>query len=106
MKGRAGMVLTAAWFCAAAQGQGTDTNAVLDSWFAAQSNTRAWRAEFTQTRALTELTSLGKAKAEPARWLERLAQRAASEAWSVERESVAEGHRHCLGNPWERSERQ
>ncbi|HXP60561.1 MAG TPA: glycerate kinase [Dongiaceae bacterium] len=34
---------------------------------------------FTQTRALTELTSLEKAKAEPARWLERLAQRAASE---------------------------
>ena len=34
---------------------------------------------FTQTRALTELTSLEKAEADPARWLERLAQRAASE---------------------------
>ncbi len=34
---------------------------------------------FTQTRALTELTSLQKAKAEPARWLERLAHRVAGE---------------------------
>jgi glycerate kinase len=34
---------------------------------------------FTQMRALTELTSLEKAKAQPARWLERLAQRVAGE---------------------------
>ena len=34
---------------------------------------------FRQTRALTELTSLEKAKAQPARWLERLAQRVAGE---------------------------
>jgi glycerate kinase len=34
---------------------------------------------FTQLRALTELTSLEKAKAQPARWLERLAQRVAGD---------------------------
>ena len=34
---------------------------------------------FTQMRALTELTSLEKARAQPVRWLERLAQRVAGE---------------------------
>jgi glycerate kinase len=36
-------------------------------------------AFFTQTRALTELTTVAQAKARPAHWLERLAQQAAAE---------------------------
>lgn len=33
-----------------------DTNAVLDSWFAAQAKVRTWSADFTQTRTLKTLT--------------------------------------------------
>jgi outer membrane lipoprotein-sorting protein len=33
-----------------------DTNAVLDSWFAAQKNVRTWSTDFVQTRALKTLT--------------------------------------------------
>ena len=33
-----------------------DTNAVLDSWFAAQKNLQSWSADFIQTRALQTLT--------------------------------------------------
>ena len=33
-----------------------NTNAVLDSWFAAQKNLRSWSADFTQTRMLKTLT--------------------------------------------------
>jgi outer membrane lipoprotein-sorting protein len=33
-----------------------DTNAVLDAWFAAQSNLHTWSADFTQTRSLKTLT--------------------------------------------------
>ncbi len=33
-----------------------DTNAVLNSWFAAQSNLRTWTADFTQTRTIKTLT--------------------------------------------------
>ena len=36
--------------------QAVDTNAVLDSWFAAQSRVRTWSADFTQTRTLKTLT--------------------------------------------------
>ena len=32
-----------------------DTNAVLDAWFAAQTNLHTWKAEFTQTRSLKTL---------------------------------------------------
>jgi outer membrane lipoprotein-sorting protein len=34
----------------------TDTNTVLDAWFAAQKNLHTWSADFTQTRALKTLT--------------------------------------------------
>jgi outer membrane lipoprotein-sorting protein len=34
----------------------TDTNAVLDGWFAAQKNLRSWSADFVQTRTLQTLT--------------------------------------------------
>ncbi len=33
-----------------------DTNAMLDSWFAAQTHVRTWSADFTQTRTLKTLT--------------------------------------------------
>jgi len=33
-----------------------DTNAVLDAWFAAQTNLQTWSADFVQTRALKALT--------------------------------------------------
>ena len=33
-----------------------DTNAVLDGWFASQTNLQTWAADFTQTRALKTLT--------------------------------------------------
>jgi outer membrane lipoprotein-sorting protein len=36
--------------------QAADTNAVLDSWFAAQAKVRTWSADFTQTRTLKTLT--------------------------------------------------
>lgn len=32
-----------------------DTNAVLDAWFAAQTNLHTWKADFTQTRSLKTL---------------------------------------------------
>ena len=34
----------------------TDTNAVLNGWFASQTNLQTWSADFTQTRALKTLT--------------------------------------------------
>ena len=42
---------TGSFHCAAA-----DTNAVLDRWFASQTNLQTWSADFTQTRALKTLT--------------------------------------------------
>ncbi|TAL01476.1 MAG: outer membrane lipoprotein carrier protein LolA, partial [Verrucomicrobia bacterium] len=33
-----------------------DTNAVLNGWFASQTNLQTWSADFTQTRALKTLT--------------------------------------------------
>ncbi|MGA2751337.1 MAG: outer membrane lipoprotein carrier protein LolA [Verrucomicrobiota bacterium] len=55
-KGAARSLLAAACILAARLAPAADTNAVLDSWFAAQSNTRTWSAQFTQTRALKSLT--------------------------------------------------
>jgi glycerate kinase len=39
---------------------------------------------FAQTRALTQLTTVQQAKAQPARWLERLAQQVARSAWDTQ----------------------
>jgi len=47
-----GLVLGTWCFRAAA----SDTNAVLDAWFAAQKNFHSWSADFIQTRALKTLT--------------------------------------------------
>jgi outer membrane lipoprotein carrier protein len=49
-----------AWICAtammtAATTQALDTNAVLNAWFAAQTNLRTWAAEFTETRTFKAL---------------------------------------------------
>src|SRR5262249_20656241 len=38
------------------RGQAADTNAILNSWFAAQTNLQTWSADFTQTRTLKALT--------------------------------------------------
>jgi hypothetical protein len=43
---------------------------------------------FAQAHALTELTSVRQAKAQPARWLERLAQRVACWVWDAETEQL------------------
>jgi outer membrane lipoprotein carrier protein len=49
-----------AWMCAtamltAATAQALDTNAVLNAWFAAQTNLQSWTAEFTETRTFKAL---------------------------------------------------
>jgi len=43
-------------FWAAPNSFATDTNAVLDAWFAAQKNLHSWSADFVQTRTLQTLT--------------------------------------------------
>ena len=53
---RLGRSLAACIFVASQTAFAADTNAVLDSWYAAQKNLHSWSADFTQTRTLKTLT--------------------------------------------------